>query len=322
MTHARGGGHLRGVTKAYLVFNPVSGRGEAEGDLEVIRGAFRAAGIALEVGLTSAECPADALVREAVAKGADLVVAAGGDGTVSAAAAVVAGSEVRLGVIPRGTANAFAVSLGIPTTLEAACDNLFSGVERRIDGAVCNERPMILLAGIGFEAETVKMADREAKDRWGPLAYILSGIRQLSEQELFQAEITIGRHSERIEASAVTVANAAPATSILAQGCGQVVVDDGLLEVTILAPPTGIAAVAVLADLLKSALLKSPVDRDDTARFRTQAIAISAEPPQRVVVDGEVIGKTPVNIACVPGALRVLVPAEALPSRSEAVPCE
>ena len=310
------------ATKAFLVFNPVSGRGEADGDLAVIRDAFRAAGVALDVGLTSAECSAEGLVRDAVAKGADLVVAAGGDGTVSAAAGVVAGTGVPMGVLPRGTANAFAVSLGIPTAIEAACENVFSGVERRIDAAMCNQFPMILLAGIGFEAETVKMADRESKDRWGALAYILSGIRQLAEHELFQAEITVAGHTERIEAAAVTVANAAPATSILAQGCGQVVVDDGLLEVTVSGPPTALAAVGVLADLLKSALLKSPVDREDTVRFRTSAIAIRANPAQRVVVDGELVGRTPVEVRCLPGALRVLVPADALPARSEAPPCK
>jgi diacylglycerol kinase family enzyme len=85
------------------------------------------------------------------------------------------GTNIPLGIISRGTANAFANALDIPNTIEAACENILGGLTRVVDAATCNgEMPMVLLAGVGFEAETVELADREMKNRWGMLAYILS----------------------------------------------------------------------------------------------------------------------------------------------------
>jgi len=77
----------------------------------------------------------------------------GGDGTLSAAEAVV--GTIPFGVISRGTANAFATALGVPTTIEAACQTILDGKTRVVDAAYCG-KPMVLLAGIGFEAETVE----------------------------------------------------------------------------------------------------------------------------------------------------------------------
>jgi len=87
------------------------------------------------------------------------------------------GTTIPFGVISRGTANAFATALGVPTTIEAACQTILDGKTRVVDAAY-NGKPMVLLAGIGFEAETVERADR-AKNRFGMLAYVLAGIQAL-----------------------------------------------------------------------------------------------------------------------------------------------
>ena len=96
-----------------------------------------------------------------------VIIASGGDGTVSAVTEALIGTDIKLGVISRGTANAFANAVGIPTSIEAACQNILAGSIKKVDAAMCNDKPMVLLAGIGFEAETVKDADRDAKDRFG-----------------------------------------------------------------------------------------------------------------------------------------------------------
>ena len=89
---------------------------------------------------------------------------------MGAVASALRGTDIPLGIIPRGTANAFSVALGIPTSLKAACTNLLLGNTRRVDLALCNGRPMILLAGLGFEAGMVTMASRELKNVLGPMA--------------------------------------------------------------------------------------------------------------------------------------------------------
>ena len=107
------------------------------------------------------------LAEEAVKKDFEIIIAAGGDGTLSEAARALGETTIPLGVIPRGTANAFASALGIPDTLDEACETIVSGKTCRIDIGRCNGKLMTLLAGIGFEAETIEHASREAKQRWG-----------------------------------------------------------------------------------------------------------------------------------------------------------
>ncbi|MEN9279157.1 MAG: diacylglycerol kinase family protein, partial [Thermostichus sp. DG_1_5_bins_95] len=195
----------------YLIFNPISGQGDETQQLALIRQRL-GVGMQLHVLLTQPDRDAKSLAEEALAAQPDLIIASGGDGTVSAVAGVLFGSGIPLGVIPRGTANAFAAALGIPNDLEKACDLILAGSTRVVDAARCKGQPMILLAGIGFEAETVERASRELKTRLGPLAYLVAGLQQLGEQEPFQVTMQVdGSEPEHLQATAITIANAAPA---------------------------------------------------------------------------------------------------------------
>lgn len=294
---------------AHLIFNPVSGQGNSEQELALIQRMLEPH-LHLEVHQTTVEDCAEDLAKEAVDANADLVIASGGDGTVSAVAGALIGTGVPLGVIPRGTANAFASALGIPTALtpiRGACQVILTGKTRTVDAAYCNGVPMILLAGIGLEAEAVDRADREAKDRWGILAYLMAGWQQLDEQPLFDTEIEIDGTVERFQAGAITIANAAPITSVLAQGIGQVVFDDGLLDVTIASASNKLEAIRTVVRLLGTALMK-PVESPNIVHMGAQRLKVSTTPPQKVVVDGEIIGTTPVEVECIPGGLSVFVP--------------
>jgi diacylglycerol kinase family enzyme len=151
----------------------------------------------------------------------------------------------------------------------------------------------------------VERANREAKSRFGALAYILAGIQQLNEHELFTTEIEIEGVVKEFQAGAVTVANAAPPTSVLAQGLGQVTAHDGLLDVTIATPTTKLQAVNAMLNLFGSALIKSTPNRPDIIHLLTKQIKVTTDPPQKIVVDGEIIGTTPVEIECIPNGLTV-----------------
>lgn len=300
---------LRRTRSAHLIFNPVAGVGNANQDLLLIRQLLEPY-FHLKVCLTTKETDPTELAKDAIAENVDLVIASGGDGTVSAVAGAVINSNIPLGIIPRGTANAFSVALGIPTNVQGACEVIIAGLTRTVDMAYCNSLPMILLAGVGFEAETVNKADRDAKKRWGPLAYIMAGWQQLKEQKDFETIIEINGEINRVEAAAITIANVAPATSVLAQGLGQIVPDDGLLEVLIYTSPVNkMQAVAGMMGLLGAGLLKVEIQRDNLIGFRAQRIKISTNPPQKVVVDGEIIGTTPIEVECVPRGLTIMTPA-------------
>jgi diacylglycerol kinase (ATP) len=300
---------------AHLIFNPVAGQGNPNNDLALIRRTLEPQ-VQLNIIYTQEDkSPADQ-AREALEEGTDLVIASGGDGTVSTVAGVVMETDIPLGIIPRGTANAFSVALGIPTTIQGACETILAANTKVVDVARCNGVPMILLAGIGFEADYVERANRDLKNRLGALAYILAGVQQLGEAEAFEADIEIDgtEHNPGVKSQgtvttgAITIANAAPMTSVLAQGFGQVKFDDGLLDVTISTSKSRLQGINALTSLFASALVNAPAKRDDLVCLRTPRIKISTEPARKVVVDGEIIGTTPVEIDCIPGGLTVLAP--------------
>lgn len=291
---------------AYLIYNPIAGQGDTEQELEAILGYLDP--LKVHVRRTTPEVDADQLAREAVSANASVVIASGGDGTVSLTASALIGTDIPLGIIPRGTANALAVALGIPHEIEAACQTIMADHRRKIDTATCNEQPMILLAGIGFEAETVEQADRPTKDRLGTFAYVLSGIQQLGEMSQFQTILETPEQRIEVSAAAVTVANIAPPTSVLAQGPAQIICDDGLLDITIVSPENVAGAIAASYQLFHTALRNEAVERPDVGYFRAESVMITTDPPQKVVVDGELVGTTPIFVQSIPQGLTLLVP--------------
>jgi YegS/Rv2252/BmrU family lipid kinase len=290
-----------------LIFNPVAGQGNPDQDLALIKSILEPA-IALNVHMTTAEIGAGELAIKALEQGATALIASGGDGTISAVAEALIGKDIPLGIISRGTANAFANALGLPVAIAPACETILAGCTRNVDAALCNGRPMVLLAGVGFEAEMVSLAGRDSKDWLGVLAYVSAGIEQLGKFKQFDAEIETEDKVISVSAAAITIANAAPPTSVLAHGSTGVIFDDGLLDLTIVAPKTKATAISASFDLLTSALRGEAVDRPDIGYLRGKWFKVTTNPPQRVVVDGEIIGRTPIEIECVPNGLVIFAP--------------
>lgn len=298
---------------AHLIFNPVAGQGNSEQELNLIKQLLEPH-YHLKICQTTEDIDSAQLAKDAIAAGADIIIASGGDGTVSSVAGELISTGIPLGVIPRGTANAFSVALGIPQLLPIrnACQVILAGNTRTVDVARCNGMPMILLAGVGYEAETVERASRDLKDRWGAMAYLMAGWQMLDEQGTFDAVLEAEGQTYELQANAITIANAAPPTSVLAQGAGEVIMDDGLLDVTIATVETKVQAVTTMLRMLGAALVKaggiSPQD-NSVVHGRAKRIKVTTEPPQKVVVDGEIIGTTPIDVECIPDGLTVLVPA-------------
>ena len=122
------------------------------------------------------------LASEAVRSGVDLVLASGGDGTVTACAGGVAGSGVPLGVLPCGTGNLLARNLGLPLSLDEALTVALTGSDRRLDVGIANDRPFVVMAGIGFDAEMLAGASEQLKKRLGWAAYMVSALRHLCDR--------------------------------------------------------------------------------------------------------------------------------------------
>jgi len=307
---------VRRSRRGYLIFNPVSGQGDPDLELADIR-RYLEPQFMLQVWKTSPDLdPAEQakdLIKEikafeAEGDGESIIIASGGDGTVGAVASALQGSSIPLGIIPRGTANAFSVALGIPTGLKAACTNLLLGNLRRVDLALCNGKPMILLAGLGFEAGMVDKANRELKNVLGPMAYIFSGARQMVDQKPFEATLWIDGKEYKVDACAITIANAAPATSVTAQGFGKVIPDDGLLDVVVATPKDRISGLSVLSSLAWSAAMSNSANNNSLTCFRASEIKINLKDTQKLVVDGEIFDAQTVTVIVEPKALQVVAP--------------
>lgn len=313
---------IQGVAKrrnAYLIFNPVAGQGNSDRDLALIKQILEPQ-VNLHTILTKPDIDPVTQAKEAIAaiqaipseNETGFIIASGGDGTVSAISGVTLETGIPLGIIPRGTANAFAVALGLPTNLKRACETIVAGNTRMVDAAYCNDIPMVLLAGVGFEAGMVNNANRELKNRLGTLAYVFSAAQQFFTQEDFSAQIEIDGQVLEVKTGAVTIANAAPPTSVMAQGFGEVIPDDGLLEVTIPVSNSLLQIINTSATLLASALVKSQFEDSNLVCLRTKRLKVTTDPPQTLVVDGEVLTANPIEFTCIPKGLTVFSPLSTL----------
>lgn len=250
--------------------------------------------------------------RAALARGATIVIAAGGDGTVSAVATALIGTTARLGVLPLGTSNSFGAALGIPGDLDGAFAMLARGETRTIDIAVVRsasqQRAMIMHCMVGFHADVIEQTATDAKQRWGVLAYAASALRQLANLETFAVELDTGAHVVKCRAIAVAAANIAPIKTVLAQGPSHLLGDDGRIDITIVAADSIAEVIATGVHLYRQAREGEPATRDNVGSFSASRVAITADPPQRVLVDGEAFGDTPIIIETIARALTVLAP--------------
>lgn len=249
------------------------------------------------------------LAAQALAQGAEIIIAAGGDGTVSSVASALVGHPTAaLGILARGTANSIATMLDVPRELEAACATIEAGHARLIDTAEVNGHTMLLVATIGVHAEAVTAIDPERKRRYGALGYAIEEAERMIDAELFEVTVTANGTRETCAINAITVANIARPTNLLAQGPASVVEDDGLLDVTLVAIRGLADAVATSLHLATRAFLARPAERNNIGFFRTADIRIDTATPRRVMVDGEDATETPVHVRVLPSSLRVLVP--------------
>lgn len=287
-----------------IIVNP--GAGSVE-DLEILESALGRLPDS-EVRRTEAAGDAERLAREAVRDGADLVVAAGGDGTLNE---VLNGlsedfGKARLGLIPLGTGNDFARSIGVPDDLEGALAVLLEGTVRSLDVAratiadTC--RCFINMSVGGFSGEVSERAS-EAKETWGPLAYLRGAIGALPELKGFLTTITLnGGEALSLETFNIVVANGRYVASGV-PAAPTAVLDDGLLDVVI-SPMTTIPQLAVL---MPQVLLGRHLESDLLLFRRATRVEVECDPPMAFNVDGELIGEGTARFEILPRALRVIV---------------
>jgi diacylglycerol kinase (ATP) len=247
--------------------------------------------------------PGQGLARSALATQVDLVLASGGDGTVTACAEGLAGSGVPLGVLPAGTGNLLARNLGLPLSLEEALAVSLGGTDRRLDVGTANGRVFVAMAGLGFDAKLLDSTGEPLKRRLGWAAYALSGLRHLADRPARATVRADGGPVLRRRASSVLIGNVGALQGGVALLPGAEP-DDGVLDLLVLTA-RGLAGWAALA---ADVLLRRRRTRH-VARIAFRDLHVMLDRPQLWELDGEVIGRTrQLRVTVRPGALLVRVP--------------
>ncbi len=285
------------MTKIAIILNP-SARGERAQSLieEVAR-------IAPDAALRLTERPGTArdLAAAAVAEGYEIIVAAGGDGTVNEVACGIYGSRALLGVLPLGTMNIFAKEHHLPEELSAAWQVIRAGASTEVDVAMANQQYFMQMAGVGFDAQVVKETAWESKRRYGPLSYIMSAAAVAGRKP---ATLVAEADGRLYEGAAVLIGNGRYYGARLTV-FPEAQTDDGLLDVLVFKHVSYID----IARYLGGILVGSHTEFADVSYFQAREVRVQSEVPVPVEVDGELSGESPVEFR-IAGRMRLCVPRE------------
>jgi len=303
-------GELVIKNKAVIIANPVSGTKMWQ-DKEHLIVARLSAYYDLEVLTTTKEIDGIELAKQAINDKPDIIIACGGDGTVTEVASVLVNTQCKLGIIPMGTANALAhVLMGISSKIipvEQACDLIIDGQTQTIDTAYCNDELMLLLAGIGYEQSMVEKADRDSKNESGQLAYLSGFFQAFSEQKAQTLYVTLDdNQTQEVNTNSFIVANAAPFTTLLAQGGGQPDHEDGLLDINWLLPSDeNTTRVLSIAELMFSSITQTHL-AISSHHTNAKKVTITADEEIKYVLDGEIKTADTLTITVDPASLKVI----------------
>ena len=301
--------------RTLAIINPKSGRSE---DLADVAAAVRAhpAMDDPDIRITGAPGDASLLARAGARQGFGRIVAVGGDGTLNEVVDALGSLDEEpreglvVGILPRGSGNDFARSVGVPPDFDDALDALDLLVPRRVDLVRVTgdfERHYINVSAGGFSGEVGETVEREWKERWGPLAYARGAVEVLPDPDAYTIEIALDDEEPRtLDALNVAVANGRTVAGGIPVA-PEALLDDGLLDVLVVrdAPVAGVAAFG------SRCLVGRHLDHEMADFARASRVRLEATPPMPVNVDGELLGSTPLEYRVMPGALRFLAAPDA-----------
>ncbi|MHB2024680.1 MAG: diacylglycerol kinase [Mycobacteriales bacterium] len=287
-----------------LLVNPTAGKGRGGRWSERVATRLRGAGVDVEVLAGGDASEASALARAAVERGTEALVALGGDGMVNLALQVIAGTATPLGIVAAGTGNDLAASLGLPRgNPEAAADVVARALPaggQAIDAVRVGSRWYGSVLGAGFDS---RVNDRANRMRWphGRMRYNLAMLAELGVFRPLAFRIELDGEVLETDAMLVAVGNGR------SYGAGMqitpgAVLDDGLLDVTILGPISKLELLRTFPKVYRGTHVHHPAVRTRRARVvRLTAPGVTA------YADGEFCAELPVTCECIPASVRVLV---------------
>lgn len=287
-----------------IILNLRAGIADRLGDVKAAKQLWEAHGWSVEVMVTAYAGHAVVLAREAAAQGADVVVAAGGDGTVNEVINGIAYTQTTLAVLPVGTGNVWGREIKLPLQIRDAAQALLAGERVQLDLGSANGRYFLLMAGIGFDAAVTRAVLPEAKRRLGMIAYVVEALRAASEVRGTRVRLLLDGRPINGRVLMIVIGNSRLYGAFL-QITHHASLTDGLLDVTVIKGESVRSAPLHLLSILLRRYNLNP----DINYYRAREVQITSATPLAVQIDGDPIGTTPMTFRTEPHALQVLVPA-------------
>jgi len=292
--------------KTFAVINPVAGQREGTTVQEIVEAAVREREEDCEIYVTRKGDDVRAVVHEAVRKGAGVVLAAGGDGTISSAASALIGTDAVLGIIPSGTWNSLARNLDIPLDIGQAVDLVLGEHDIRvIDVLQVEDRFFTLNVSVGIGSMVLNTVEREEIRRLGRFTYLYRGTLQFLGRPPFRFRVTTDGRSSSLRANELMVANCGVMGLKNLRLDPDIHMDDGKFNVCSIRARTLLDYLAVGFSMAAGKQKKEPrIQCWEAGR------EVRIESNQRLPVqgDGEVIGYLPVKVRLQPQAVNVIIP--------------
>lgn len=329
--------------RVILIFNPNAGQADQlRSQLDRAVTLWQSAGWQVDRAPTHHSGHATEIARQAVIQGYDYAIAAGGDGTVNEVMNGLIHSNTALGTLPIGTVNIWAREMGLPMDIFGAAKELLKAKIKTIDvgqarpirypeksiklrksikkrtltasqlpsetaiGAVSSDRAFLLMAGIGFDAAVTENIDPREKKKLGAIAYVKRAIQLAWQFRGVRTLLRIDGKRVRGRILMIIIGNSQLYGGVVKM-TAHAIVDDGLLDVCVIKGRSMLTAPFRLFSVFTRNYNRDP----KVAYFKAQRIDIQGKKQLPIQIDGDFLGRSPMEFEILPRSLRVLVPAHA-----------
>lgn len=292
------------MDKIIAILNPISGCCECERLNLHLEEEFKDEDIS--VWQTTPTCGAKELAQNAVKKNPDIIIACGGDGTISQIIPYIINTPIKLGIIPVGTGNLLAFNLGIPPDTKKAISIIKDRIYEKTDIGMINNIYFSSIAGCGFDAYIVNKTSPEKKREIGIIAYFIEGVKQALKTPHIKFKMVIdGKKIIKAKAVTILIANKAHIFGEYLSVIPKVLQNDSKLDIVVVSPISFWGYFKIVWCFFT----KQHCEKSRRLQyFQAKTIDIISHPKIFVQADGEIIGQTPVKAHIIKEGINVIIP--------------
>lgn len=295
--------------RVLIVYNPAAGQvPNLAATLDRVANLWRDCGWHVDIAATIAPGDATRRAQQAASDGYHAAIAAGGDGTVNEVMNGLIGTDTALGTLPLGTVNIWAREMGLPMDLLKAAAMIAKSELTKIDVGMAGNRHFLLMAGIGFDAAVTAMVNSDEKKRLGAIAYVKQAMQIAWNFRGVRLKLKIDGKRVHGRILMVVIGNSQLYGGVL-KFTAHATIDDGLLDVCVIKGEGMLSAPRRLISIFARHYNRDP----QVQYYQARQIEIRGQGGKvlPVQVDGDYLGKTPMNFRVVPDSLWILLPPNA-----------